>query len=196
MASSELFASNATFAKFLHSVGAVPNNLQGLAAEILRGRKIVLFPEGGMIKNRQVVDASGKFDVFSPSANRRRKHHKGAAAISVMLAILKKRILSVNAAGETSRLARWVEALGFADLDALLAAARTPTVIVPANITFFPIRTSDNIVNWAVHLFAKDLREEFREELLIEGNILFKETDMDIRFGPAFDGDIAVFSRF
>ena len=195
VAASELFAGNARFAKFLTSVGAVPNNLEGLlpflAAEILRGRKVVIFPEGGMIKNRRVIDAAGEFDVFSPSAKKRRKHHKVAAAISVMLAIFKKRILSLHAAGETSRLARWVEALGLQDSDALLQAARTPTVIVPANITFFPIRASDNFIHRAARFFAKDLRAEFKEELLIEGNILFKETDMDIRFGPVFGGDIA-----
>lgn len=195
VASADLFAGNGKFAKFLMSVGAVPNDLEGLlpflAAEVLRGRKVVLFPEGGMIKDRQVIDASGEFGVFSPSANKRRKHHKGAAALSVMLAIFKQRILSVHAASETSRLTRWVEALGLEDSDALIAAARRPTVIVPANITFFPIRASENFLNRAAKLFAKDLRAEFKEELRIEGNILFKETDMDIRFGPAFDGDIA-----
>ena len=195
LATHELFGGNVRFANFLRRIGVVPNDLEGLlpflAAEILRGRKVVVFPEGGMIKDHQVIDPAGEFGIFSPTAMEHRKHHKGAATIAVMLEILKKRILSVHAAGESARLKRWVEALGLADEDALLAAARKPTLIVPANITFYPLRASENILNRAARHFAKDLREEFKEELRIEGNILLKETDMDIRFGPALGADIA-----
>ena len=39
-----------------------------MAAGILRGRKVVVFPEGGMIKDKRVVDDSGEYRFFSPSA--------------------------------------------------------------------------------------------------------------------------------
>ena len=195
LATHELFAGNVRFANFLRRIGVVPNDLEGLlpflAAEILRGRKVVVFPEGGMIKDHRVVDPKGEYGIYSPTAMAHRKHHKGAATIAVMLEIFKKRILSVHAAGETARLKRWVEALGLPDEEALLAAARKPTLIVPANITFYPLRAGENILDRAARHFAKDLREEFKEELRIEGNFLLKETDMDIRFGPALNADIA-----
>lgn len=187
LGSRELFGGNASFTKFLLSIGGVPNDLEGLlpflAAEILRGRKVVVFPEGGMIKDRRVVDDAGDFSIFSPTAMEHRKHHKGAAAIALMLEIFKKRILSVHAAGDSARLERWVEALGFGDVDRLLTAAGQPTRIVPANITFFPIRVEENILKTGAELFFKGLQDQAREELLIEGNILLKDTDMDIRFG-------------
>ncbi|NQU61326.1 MAG: hypothetical protein HQ512_09365, partial [Rhodospirillales bacterium] len=100
VAASELFEGNKTFAKLLWDVGAVPTNLPGLlpflAADILRGRKVIVFPEGGMIKDRHVVDEQGDFGVFSPMALTQRKLHKGAAAIALTLEIFKKRILMVH----------------------------------------------------------------------------------------------------
>ncbi len=58
-----LFHAGDRFSNFLQSVGAVPNNhpqlLSFLAAEVLRGRKLIVFPEGGMVKDRRVLDGSG-----------------------------------------------------------------------------------------------------------------------------------------
>ena len=194
MGSHELFRGKGGFSKFLLSIGGVPNNMDGLlpflAAEILRGQKVVVFPEGGMIKDRRVIDASGQFQIYSPTALEHRKHHKGAAAIALVLEIFKKRILSIHKSGDTARLERWVEALGVEDGDALLAAARQPTAIVPANITFFPIRVEKNILKQGAELFFRGLRDEAKEELLIEGNILLTDTDMDIRLGAPLRPDI------
>ena len=195
LGSRQFFSGSGGFSKFLLSIGGVPNNLDGLlpfmAAEILRGRKVVVFPEGGMIKDRRVVDDAGEYRVFSPTAGSYRKHHKGAAAIALMLETFKKRILSVRAAGEAARLERWVEALEFDSVDALLAAAEKPTLIVPGNITFSPLRVERNMLKRSAELFFRGLRDEAKEELLIEGNILLKDTDMDIRLGAPVSPDIA-----
>ncbi len=195
VAAAELFEGSEALAKLLLSVGAVPNTLPGLlpflAAEILRGRKVVVFPEGGMVKDRRILDERGQFSIFSSTARTRRKHHKGAAAIAIMLELFKRRILSVHEAGETARLSRWVDALGFDGVDALLAAARRPTLVVPSNITFYPIRTDDNLLRKGVELFNHDLKDRIREELLIEGNILLRPTDMDIRFGAPVSPGVA-----
>jgi len=189
VAASEFFKGNESVANFLRSIGAVPNDLKGLlpflAAEVLRGRKIIVFPEGGIVKDRDVMDGDGDFRVYSVTAQERRKHHKGAAAIAIMLEIFKKRILSTHAEGDTARLERWRSALGLESIDALLDAARKPTLVVPANITFFPIRVADNILRKGADLFASGLRSKFKEELVIEGNILLEKTDMDVRFCAA-----------
>jgi len=194
VAAAELCAGNSRFARFLRGIGGVPNNLNGLlaflAAEILRGRKVVIFPEGGMVKDRQVVDEAGDYSIYSPTAMSRRRHHKGATATALILELFKQRILSIHEAGETARLGRWVEALELEDEAALIAAARRPTQIVPANITFYPIRAEENILNRASDFFAKDLRDELREELLVESTIILKRTDMDIRFGAPVKPDL------
>jgi len=73
-----------------------------------------------------------------------------------------------------------------------MATALKPTLIVPANITFYPIRSSENLLFKSVELFSGELSLRQSEELLIEGNIMLKNTDMDIRMGnpvnPAASG--------
>lgn len=187
VAAPELFEGSDSIAKFLWSVGAVPTDYPGLlsflTAEILRGRKVIVFPEGRMIKDRHVVDNEGGFGIFSPRDKSQRKLHRGAAAIALTLEIFKKRILLVHEAEDTPRLQRWVEALGLESIETLIAAARKRTLIVPGNITFYPIRNDENILSKGVALFGGKIGRAAQEELLIEGNLLFKNTDMDIRFG-------------
>jgi acyl-CoA synthetase (AMP-forming)/AMP-acid ligase II/esterase/lipase len=187
VAAHKLFLRNERFAKLLWSCGAVPSTHPGLlaflAAEILRGRKVIFFPEGRMIKDRYVAAT----EIDSPAAP---KHRQGAAALALVLESFKKRIISVHEAGETDRLERWVHALGLKDIDELIAAARQPTLIIPANITFNPIHTGDNVFRKAAELFGRDISEDLKAELLIESNLVFKRTDMDIRFGKPIHPDV------
>ena len=166
---SELFHVSEKFSKFLFSVGALPNDLPNLlpflAAEILRGRKVVVFPEGGMVKDRQVIDNKGNYSIFSPTAHVMRKHHAGAAVIALTLEVFKKRILSVHEAGEWDRLDRWVQSVGLESTEALLEAARKPTLIVPANITFYPLRLSENVLTKGIEMFGGELTGRALEEL-------------------------------
>lgn len=193
VAASELFEVSERFAKVLRNLGAIPNNHPGLlaflAAEILRGRKVIIFPEGSMIKDRQIATAppSG----LLPSQGPKSAHRQGAAALAVILELFKKRILSVHEAGDSERLDRWVAALGLADQVALIAAARQPTLIVPGNITFYPIHTGDNFLRRATEYFSLDIGERAKEELLIESNLVLRNTDMDIRLGQPFHPDVA-----
>ena len=187
IAHGEFFAEDDGFANYLKTLGAVPHDMPGLlpflAAEILRGRKVVVFPEGGMVKDRRVIDKKGRYGTFSRTANERRKHHTGAAVLALTLEAFKIGILAADAANLRGRLERMAEELGLANVDALLAAAAQPALIVPANITFYPIRVDDNILRRGVELFNKGLSKRLSEELLIEGNLLLKDTDMDMRLG-------------
>ena len=187
IAHAEFFTEGDPFSNYLKSVGAVPHDLPGLlpflAAEILRGRKVVVFPEGGMVKDRRVMDGRGRFGTFSRTANQWRKHHTGAAVLALTLEAFKIGIRSAHACRDQGRLERLVDDLGLATVDAMLAAAGRPTLIVPANITFYPIRAGDNLLRRGVELFNKGLSKRVSEELLIEGNLLLKDTDMDMRLG-------------
>ena len=188
----ELFEGNDRFAKLLWGVGGVPTNHPGLlaflAAEILRGRKVIIFPEGGINKERRIATAPALpiLETLRPQYG----HRNGAAALAVVLEIFKKRILSVHEAGDLQRLDRWVAALGLADQAALIEAARKPSLIVPSNITFHPIHTGDNILRKAAEYFFK-LGEKAKDEFQVEGNLLLRNTDMDIRFGQPFHPDVA-----
>ena len=187
VASNEFFTAGDPFSNYLLAIGAVPNNLPNLlafmAAEALHGRKIIVFPEGGMIKDRQVLDGSGQYSVYSRSAERRRKQHSGAAVIALAMEVFKRAVRYAEAQGEGGRLENWAQTLQFSDPAALIAVAHKPTLIIPANITFYPMRVRGNALQRGVELFSGEISARMREELLIEGNILFKETDMDIRLG-------------
>ena len=186
VAAPEFFDGDERFSQFLYAIGALPNDLPNLfpllAREILHGRKLVVFPEGGMVKDKRVIDEKGQYSIFSRTANERRKHHRGAAVIALALDAFKTAVLHDYAAGRQARVEHWAEQLGFASLEDLMQKTIKPTVIVPSHITFYPIRVSDNILHQAARLFNRGINKRFAEELIIEGNLLFKDTDMDIRF--------------
>ncbi len=194
VAAADFFAGDERFSQFLYSIGVVPNDLPNLfpflARELLHDRKLIVFPEGGMVKDKRVMDHRGEYSVFSRTANERRKHHRGSAVIALALDAFKTALLHDYAAGRYDRVERWAEQLNFNDVEHLMVQAVKPTIIVPSHITFYPIRVSDNILHQAARLFNRGINKRFAEELIVEGNLLFKDTDMDIRFStPIVAGD-------
>jgi esterase/lipase len=184
VASSEFFA-NPTLGRYLRGVGAVPNNhprlLPFLASEVLKGRKVVIFPEGGMVKDRRVLDDAGQYSIYSRTAQIRRKHHSGAAVLAQMVESFKLGVALLDEAGDP--LEPWAERLGMS-VDELRAAAERPTRLVPGNITFYPLRVDESAMFRATEGLAK-LTPRAAEELLIESNILLRNTDMDLRLGAS-----------
>ena len=187
IAAGEFFEEDTVLAKYLKKVGVFPHDHQRLlpllAAQALRGRKVIIFPEGGMVKDHRVMDQQGRYSIYSRLTGRRRKQHTGAAVLAQGIEIFKDAIRKAYADKNQAQLLHWKEALQFDSLDQLLTSAQKPTLIVPSNITFYPIRSSENLLLTGVELFADNLSLRQTEELLIEGNIMLKHTDMDIRMG-------------
>lgn len=187
IAAAEFFKSNDRFASMLRDVGAVPNDhpqlLMLLAIDILKGRKIIIFPEGGMVKDRQVLDERGDYNVYSRSSKERRKHHSGAARLAVGLQIFKQSILHQLEHSRRAVVERWAEQLGLPSATLLIERARRPVSVVPANITFYPLRVQDNFLRRGADMLFGRLSPRAIEELIVEGNLFFKATDMDIRLG-------------
>lgn len=190
IASPEFFNDD-IFAQLLKSLGVVPSNLPRLftfmAYEILHGRKLILFPEGGMVKDKRVLDAEGEYSIYSRMALERRKQHRGAAVIALAVDAFKTALLNYFSKGEYKLVEKWAKQLEFESLEGLMIQAIKPTLIVPANITFYPIRTDSNYLYRFAHKMNKNLSVRFSEELLIESNLLLKNTDMDIHFGDALN---------
>ncbi|MDD5461030.1 MAG: alpha/beta fold hydrolase [Methylococcales bacterium] len=187
IASAEFFKEDTALSRYLKNVGVFPHDHHRLfpllAAQILRGRKVIIFPEGGMVKDRQVIDEKGNYSIYSGITGLRRKHHTGAAILAQGLEIFKTRIRETYAEKNQAQLFRWKEELQLDSLDQLLTSALKPTLIIPSNITFYPIRSSENLLLRGVELFANNLSVRQTEELLVEGNIMLSNTDMDIRMG-------------
>ena len=187
IASGEFFKSDTVLAKYLKNVGVFPHNHDRLfpllAAQVLRGRKVIIFPEGGMVKDHRVIDKHGNYSIYSRLTGERRKQHTGAAVLAQGIEAYKETLLEAFDNKRYAQLLHWKEELHLDSLDQLLASAVKPTMIIPSNITFYPIRASENLLLNGVELFADGLTMRQTEELLVEGNIIFRNTDMDIRMG-------------
>ncbi|MGR9053160.1 MAG: alpha/beta hydrolase [Gammaproteobacteria bacterium] len=187
IAHGEFFAEDTILSNYLKQVGVFPHDhprlFAMLAEQILRGRKVIVFPEGGMVKDRRVIDKQGRYSIFSRTTGTRRKLHTGPAVLGQGVEALKAAIRYAFKKKDLERLQHWLDMLKFDSLDELMASSMKPTLIVPANITFYPIRSSENLLFKSVEMFSGDLSSRLSEELLIEGNILLKDTDMDIRLG-------------
>ncbi len=183
----ELFEIDEHLTRLLLAMGAIPHDhpqlMPLLATQILRGRKVIIFPEGGMVKDRRVVDRKGRYSIYSRTTLDRRRHHTGAAVLGLALDIFKQAVLQAYAQGQEDKLDRWQRQLNLPDRDGFLARCREPTWIVPANITFFPLRIDDNLIKQAIETIRPGISKRLLEELLIEGNLLMKDTDMDIHLG-------------
>lgn len=177
---------------YLRSVGAMPNNLKNImdfmVGEINEGKSLVIFPEGGMIKDRRVRNEEGRLAIYKREGGIRRKPHTGAAVIAIKCRML--RDLYLMSREKSDRLMTEYYRKKFPphknpeEIDALAAES---VEIIPANITFYPMRQDENILERYVRRFAGVKSKRVMEEIKVEGNILLKETDMDIRFGDPID---------
>lgn len=185
VASHDLVEGSDRLAVFLRKIGGVSNRhprlLPFLATEILHGRKAVIFPEGGMVKDRRVLDEGGGFCIYSRSAGLRRRHHTGAARLALGLEAFKLGMRSLVAAGKEEDLEQWRQRVGLPSIEALIAAAAKPTQMAVGNITFHPLRGGDNLLHRLAERLHLGLGPRLAEELAVEGNMLLAPTDMDIR---------------
>jgi len=191
IASGEFFTEDNVLSNYLKHLGVFPHDhprlFTMLAGQILRGRKVIIFPEGGMVKDHRVIDKKGHYSIYSRIAGNRRKQHTGAAVLGQGVEAIKTAIRYAFKQNQIERLQNWKELLQFDSLDELMATALKPTLIVPSNITFYPIRSSENLLFKSAELFADELSLRQSEELLIESNIILKDTSMDIRMGNPID---------
>ena len=191
IASGEFFNEDNVLSRYLKHVGVFPHNHERLfallAGQILRGRKVIIFPEGGMVKDRRVIDKHGHYSIYSRVTGNRRKLHTGPAVLGQGVETFKAAIRYAHCQNDVALLRQWKDALHIDSIDQLIAVANKPTLLVPANITFYPIRSSENLLFKSVELFSERMSLRQSEELLIEGNIILKNTDMDIRMGKPVD---------
>jgi esterase/lipase len=187
VASSEFFDEDDLFANYLRKVGAIPHDhdqiLPLLAKQILTGKKVIIFPEGGMVKDKKVLDQKGNYSIYSRIQERWRKQHTGAAVLALGVDAFKIAVTQAYESKQFHKLEAWAQSLEMDEIETLITAARTATQIVPSNITFYPIRVDDNLLRKGVASMSDGLSRRHTEELLIEGNLLFKDTDMDVRLG-------------
>lgn len=172
---------------YLRSTGTVstedPDRDKIIVNSLLRGaHPWIIFPEGRLVKDKKVVDDAGEFEVYADEG--RRPPHTGAAALALRTEFFRNKIQCLYDRPGQPGLQEALDKFGLQSADEVLGKR---TVIIPVNITYFPIRASENIVMRMATRFAKDLNKRALEELSVEGTVLSKDTDIDITLGEPID---------
>lgn len=169
----------------LDKIGAVstkdPDRDLLIVKSLLTGEAMwIFFPEGLMVKSKKIID-KGRFMIAS--AGEKRPPHTGAATLALRTEFYRQRLLkmSESVSDEARRL------MDLFQIDSLESVLEKKTYIVPINITYYPIRTRENILsNLAVNL-VEDIPERMVEEIMTEGTMLLSGVDVDMRFGEPIE---------
>lgn len=185
LAAAELFQGR--IAGYLHSVGAIstsdPDRDKTILHSLLVGdHPWIIFPEGRMIKDKRVLDERGMFAVFS--GEEPRPPHRGAAVLALRAEFYRRKIACLAKRPGQPGLAETLDRFGLASAAEPL---RKRTVIVPVNITYFPLRPQANLFLNLAKRAIRDLSPRAIEELSVEGTVLARDTDIDITLGTPID---------
>lgn len=186
LAAAELFRGR--IGKYLRSTGTLstsdPDRDRTIVHSLLTGEHPwMIFPEGAMIKDKKVVDHTGEFSIYNNG--KRRPPHTGAAVLALRAEFYRHKLACLDARpGDDTSL---LKALEHFDLTAESDVLAKRTVIIPVNITYFPMRARDNFVLRMANRFAKELDKRALEELSVEGTVLSEDTDIDITLGEPID---------
>ncbi len=172
------------FGTYLSKLGAVSTKDQErdriMIGALLKGEMpCMIFPEGQMIKDKKLVE-KGKYLIYNTGI--RRPPHTGAALLALRTEFFREKLRHFRETGNESGIREYLEYFNIGK-DRLDAIIRQNTYIVPVNITYFPIRARNNIINRIASLLVDKMPERLEEELEVEGTMLVDGVDIDINFG-------------
>lgn len=172
---------------YLRSTGTVstadPDRDKVIVKSLLTGaHPWVIFPEGRMVKDKKVVNLEGEFEIYSDEG--RRAPHTGAAALALRAEFFRHKIRCLFDRPGQEGLQEALDKFDIVSVDPVLSKR---TVIIPVNITYFPIRATENFIMRMATQYAKDLSKRALEELSVEGTVLSADTDIDITLGQPID---------
>lgn len=170
----------------LNRLGAVstknPDRDQLMVKSLLTGEASwVIFPEGRMVKNKKIFDKKGKkrgeFMIESPDG--RHPPHSGTATLALRTEFYRERLRQMleKSPEEAARLQDLFQ------IQQIEPVLNHETVIVPVNLTYYPIRAKENMLSRITELFVGDLSGRMLEEIMTEGTMLLSGVDVDMRFG-------------
>lgn len=169
----------------LDKIGAVstkdPDRDLLIVKSLLTGEALwIFFPEGLMVKSKKIID-KGRFMITS--AGKKRPPHTGAATLALRTEFYRQRLLkmSESVSDEAKRL------MDLFQIDSLESVLEKKTYIVPINITYYPIRTRENILSNLAANLVEDIPERMVEEIMTEGTMLLSGVDVDMRFGEPIE---------
>jgi len=177
-----------SFGNIMEKLGAVSSHHKDrdkvLTSALLSGdMSVIIFPEGQMLKDKKIIE-KGKYLVYN--AGVRRPPHTGAARLALRTEFYREKITQLKQNKNQSNLETYMDYFNLKEKD-LDSITKNNTIIIPVNITYYPIRAKSNSINNLAGKFIKNISERFEEELEVEGTMLLDGVDIDINFGNPID---------
>ncbi|OVE74134.1 hypothetical protein BVX94_01455 [bacterium B17] len=170
------------FGKYLAAMGTVPRREprrnRMIIHDLITGQaNWVIYPEGLMVKNKDVFE-KGRYRLNTPLW--RGPPHTGAAVLALKAEIARHDCFHWSKEHNNEVVKSHEERY---DFDAQNDISSLSTMIVPVNITYYPLRPGKNFLSNIAGLFFKELPKKLEDELKTEGGILLKHSDINIYFG-------------
>lgn len=184
LAAAELFEGG--LGSLLDQLGAVstrnPNRDLLIVKSLLTGEASwVIFPEGRMVKSKKIYESrhgkQGRFIIAAPDGPH--PPHTGTATLALRAEFYRERLRRMKTASPQE--AQRLKTL-FA-IDDMGPVLNHETVIVPVNLTYYPLRARENMISRLAELVAGELPPRMMEEVMTEGAMLLSGVDIDMRFG-------------
>ncbi|MBU1172355.1 MAG: alpha/beta hydrolase [Proteobacteria bacterium] len=169
--------------EFISQAGAVsthdPDRDKLMVRSLLTGEaNWIIFPEGLMVKNKKLMH-NGEFMVGTETGAK--KPHTGAGTLALRTEFYRERLRYVSQ-HDPDELKKLLELFGIDSLDNILNRS---TYIVPVNITYYPIRSRENILSRLAGSLMENPSERMIEEIMTEGTMILSGVDVDVRFDEA-----------
>jgi esterase/lipase/1-acyl-sn-glycerol-3-phosphate acyltransferase len=174
------------FGGYLKRMGATstrePLRNRMIIGDLVSGRHDwVIFPEGVMVKSKKVVH-KGKLRFLHGEGVER--PHTGAAVLALKAELVRERLLRAWRENDSAVLDE-LESRYDISVDECLN--NPGLVITPVNITFYPLRPDDNAISKLAAGIRRSIPDYLVEELMTEGSLLLKKTDMTLYFSPPIE---------
>lgn len=175
---------------FLTRVGTLstkdPNRNKTILSDLITGSyDWLIYPEGSMIKSKE-IQLKGGF-ITTPYGISRTK--TGATVLALQSELYRHELIDAHHDDNQEVLKFYHENY---EVEYSKDLEEVDTHIVPINITYYPIRPGENVIQRVAHRFLKTVPQSISEELEIEGNLILS-ANINITFGKAIR--VADYSR-
>lgn len=169
------------FGKFLRSVGAIStkekNRDEIIIRDLINGDYLwMIYPEGSMIKNKDIRQGE-LYTTNTP--HRSGPVRTGSAVLALKSELYRQNLIEAHEKKDSEAIKDFKQNLTIEFNEKL---REIQTVIIPVNITYYPIRPDENPLQKIISRLVKKIPAQIAEELRVEGNILLS-ANIDLSIG-------------